>query len=393
MGTPVILSACRTAGGKFCGSLEGFSAHELGGFVIAEAVKRSGVQNEDIREGVLGNAWQANVGMNPARIAMVNAGLPVDVPAFSVNQRCGTGLQTVMIPADRIRLGSVTAGVAGGMESASNVPYFLEGARKGFRMGERRVVDGLHKDGFLCPFTGMLMGETGDVLARELSISRREQDEYAAESHRKAVAAAASGKFRAEIVPITLREKKAERIFDRDEIPREDTSVEKLSALPPVFGKDGTISAGNSSGLCDAASALVVADGEWAEANGHRPLAKIRGYATVALAPLYMGLGPVFAVPKALAAAKLSFGDIDLVELNEAFAAQVLAVHRKMPFDMERCNIYGGVIALGHPSGATGAKILATLVHALATEDKQFGLVTLCVGGGQGVAMAVERMR
>jgi acetyl-CoA C-acetyltransferase len=391
MGTPVILSACRTAGGKFCGSLGGFSAHELGGFVIAEAVKRAGLQKEEICEGVLGNAWQANVGMNPARIAMVNAGLPVDIPAFSVNQRCGTGLQTVMILSDRIRLGSVTAGVAGGMESASNVPYFLEGARRGFRMGEQKVVDGLHKDGFLCPFTGMLMGETGDVLAKEFSISRREQDEYAAESHRKALAAAASGKFRAEIVPVVLREKKDERLFDRDEIPREDTSVEKLASLPPVFGKDGTITAGNSSGLCDAASALVVADLDWAEANGYRPLAKIRGYSSVALAPLYMGLGPVFAVPKALAAAGLSFGDIDLIELNEAFAAQVLAVHSKMPFDMERCNIFGGAIALGHPSGATGAKILTTLVHGLESEDKQFGLVTLCVGGGQGVAMVIER--
>jgi len=392
MGKPVVLGACRTAGGKFGGSLKPFKAHELGGFAVAEAVKRSGISPDQIDDAILGNAWQANGGMNPARIAMKNAGLPVTIPAVSVNQRCGTGLQTVMMLADRIRLGYEKAGIAGGMESCSNVPYMLERARWGFRMGEAKVLDALHADGFLCPFTGMLMGETGDILAKEFSISRREQDEYAAYSHRKAIEAIKAGVFSEEIVPVILKEKGRDiTTFEKDEIPREDTTLEKLEKLPPAFRKDGTVTAGNSCALCDAASALVLADDEWAKAEGYKPMAEIISYSSVGLDPLFMGLGPVYAVPKALDAAGLSIEDIDLIELNEAFASQALAVQIKMPFPWERCNIYGGAIALGHPSGATGTKLLTTAAYALKREDKEFGLVTLCVGGGQGVAMVIRR--
>jgi len=392
MGKPVILSATRTAGGRFGGSLKSFKAHELGGFVISEAVKRSGVAPDEIDDAILGNAWQANGGMNPARIAMANAGLPMTIPAVSVNQRCGTGLQTVMILADRIRLNYVRAGVTGGMESGSNVPYMLDRARWGLRMGDAKIIDALHADGFLCPFTGMLMGETGDILAKEFSISRKEQDEYALSSHRKAIAAIKKGVFKEEIVPIALKEQKhCTTLFETDEIPREDATLEKLEKLPPVFRKDGTVTAGNSCALCDAASAIVLADSEWAKARGYHPMAEIISYSSIGLDPVFMGLGPIYAVPKALASAGLSIENIDLIELNEAFASQALAVHRKMPFPWEKCNIYGGAIAFGHPSGATGAKLLTTIAYALKKEDKEFGLVTLCVGGGQGVAMVIRR--
>lgn len=392
MEKPVILASCRTAGGKFGGSLKSFKAHELGSFVIEEAIRRSGLSPDKIDDVILGNAWQANGGMNPARIAMANAGLPMTIPAVSVNQRCGTGLQTVMILADRIRLGYVRAGVSGGMESGSNVPYMLDRARWGLRMGDAKVLDALHADGFLCPFTGMLMGETGDVLANEFSISRKAQDEYAVESHRKAIEAIKMGVFEEEIVPVLVKgQQKKEIFFKIDEIPREDTTLEKLEKLPPAFRKNGTVTAGNSSALCDAASVLVLANSEWAKANGFQSMAEIISYSSIGLDPLYMGLGPVYAVPKALVSAGLSMEDIDLIELNEAFASQALAVHKKMSFPWEKCNIYGGAIALGHPSGATGAKLLTTMAYALKREDKEFGLVTLCVGGGQGVAMVIRR--
>lgn len=393
MGKPVILGACRTAGGKFGGSLKSFKAHELGGIAVAEAVKRSGIDPDQIDDVILGNAWQANGGMNPARIAMMNAGLPVTIPAVSVNQRCGTGLQTVMMLADRIRLGYEKAGVAGGMESCSNVPYLLDRVRWGLRMGEAKVLDALQIDGFICPFTNMLMGETGDILAKEFTISRREQDEYAAHSHQKALKAIIEGVFSEEIVPVILKDKKGEgTAFERDEIPREDSTLENLEKLRPVFRKDGTVTAGNSCALCDAASALVLANEEWAKAQGYIPMAEIISYSSVGLDPLFMGLGPVYAVPKALDAAGLSMEDIDLIELNEAFASQALAVQRKIGFPWEKCNIYGGAIALGHPSGATGAKLLTTAAYALKREDKELGLVTLCVGGGQGVAMVIRRV-
>ena len=392
MGMPVILSACRTPGGKFGGALKGLDAPTLGGIAVAEAVRRAGVEPNIIGEVILGNGWQSGVGANPARIAEHRAGLPADIPAFTVNKRCGSGLKAAMLIADKIRLGDISAGVAGGMESASNVPYILSDARWGFRMGEKPAADVLHKDGFLCPLAGMLMGATAEVLAEEGGITRTEQDEYARESHRKACRAIVEGWFKDEITAIVLKDKrKGEVVVDTDEIPRPDTSLEALAKLPTIFKKDGTITAGSSSALCDAGSAGLIADADWAKAHGLKPLAEIIGYASGALDALHMGLGPVVAIPKALKKCGLTLDDMDLIEINEAFAAQILACHRKMPFDMEKLNPCGGAIALGHPIGATGMKILATLVHSLIRLDKELGIVSACIGGGQGVAMVIRR--
>ncbi len=390
--SPVILSAVRTAGGKFGGSLATFEAPELGAIAVAEAVKRAGVVPDAVGEVVMGNGWQAGVGPNPARIAAVKSGLPVTVPAFTVNIRCGSSLRALMLVCDRIRLGDIAVGVGGGMESASNVPYLLKEARWGHRMGDKTSHDSLHKDGFMCPLAGMMMGATAEILADEYKISREEQDSYALESHRRAVAAMESGKFKGEVVPVRIKSKKEETAFDTEEIPRRDTSLEKLAKLPPIYKEGGTITAGTSSALCDAGSAVVVADVDWARANGAKPIAEVLGYDVAACEPDHMGMGPVYATPKALEKAGLSLEDIDLIELNEAFAAQVLAVQKAMSFDMSKCNVHGGAIALGHPIGATGTKILATLLYALKTYDKELGLATACIGGGQGVAMVVRRL-
>lgn len=392
MGKAVVLSACRTGGGKFGGTLSSFEATDLGGFAIAEAVKRSGLSDRDIAEVIMGNGWQAGVGANPARIAMYKAGLPQDIPAFTVNKRCGSGLRAVMLAADRVRLGDIKAAVAGGMESASKTPYILPDARWGHRMGDKTTLDVLHKDGFMCPLANMMMGATAEILVDEYDISREEQDAFALESHKKALAAVEKGLFAKETVPVTVKKKKETITFATEEIPRADTSMEKLGRLPAIFREGGTVTAGTSSALCDAGSAVVVADEGWARAQGYEPLAEILGYASGALAADHMGLGPTVAAPKALEIAGLSLEDMDLIELNEAFAAQVLAVHREMPFDMEKCNVHGGAIALGHPIGATGAKILTTLIYALRHYDKELGLATACIGGGQGVAMVIRRL-
>ncbi|NLH95103.1 MAG: thiolase family protein [Synergistaceae bacterium] len=393
MGKPVILSACRTAGGKFGGTLKNVEATDLGGLVIKEALSRSGLSAEDIGEVVMGNGWQAGVGANPARIALFKAGLPQSIPAFTVNKRCGSGLKAAMLISDRIRLGDIRAGIAGGMESASNVPYLSQDARWGARMGEKSLLDVLHKDGFLCPIAGMLMGSTAEVLVEEFSITREEQDRFALDSHRKALRAIDNGWFREEIVPVPVKDKKKGTIlFEQDEIPLRDTSMEALEKLPAIFKKDGTITAGSSSALCDAGSAVVVADSEWAAANGYKPVAEILGYAPGALDALHMGLGPTVAIPKALKMAGMALEDMEIIEINEAFAAQVIACHRVMPFDMDRLNLHGGAVALGHPIGATGTKILTTLLYALKTHDREIGLASACIGGGQGVAMVVRRL-
>jgi len=392
MGKAVVLSACRTGGGKFGGTLSSFEATDLGGFAIAEAVKRSGLSDRDIAEVIMGNGWQAGVGANPARIAMYKAGLPQYIPAFTVNKRCGSGLRAIMLAADRVRLGDIKAAVAGGMESASKTPYILPDARWGHRMGDKATLDVLHKDGFMCPLANMMMGATAEILVDEYDISREEQDAFALESHKKALAAVEKGLFAKETVPVTVKKKKETITFATEEIPRADTSMEKLGRLPAIFREGGTVTAGTSSALCDAGSAVVVADEGWARAQGYEPLAEILGYASGALAADHMGLGPTVAAPKALEIAGLSLEDMDLIELNEAFAAQVLAVHREMPFDMEKCNVHGGAIALGHPIGATGAKILTTLIYALRHYDKELGLATACIGGGQGVAMVIRRL-
>lgn len=391
MGKIVIASAVRTAGGKFNGSLASFTAVDLGAAVIKEAVTRAGITGNDVDEVIMGNGWQAGVGPNPARLCAVNAGLPDTVPAFTVNIRCGSSLRAAQLGVQAIKAGDAEVVVAGGTESSSNVPYVLPGLRWGKRMGDEKAFDLLHKDGFMCPLAGMLMGQTAEILAKEYNISRQEQDEFALNSHNKALAVAAKGLFQKEVLPIEVKEKKSVRTFAEEEIARE-TSMEKLAKLPPVFEKEGTVTAGNSCALCDGASAVVIMTEEKAKELGVTPMAVIRSYSYVALDPKHMGLGPAIAIPQALARAGLQLADMDLIEVNEAFAVQVLACERELKWDPEKLNVHGGAIALGHPVGATGAKILTTLLYALETYDQTLGLVSLCIGGGQGVAMVVERL-
>ena len=395
MNKVVILSACRTAGGKFGGQFAKLDAAELGGAALKEALARSGVPAEDVGEVVMGNGWQAGVGANPARFAVSRAGIPMSVPAFTVNIRCGSSLRTVMLAGDRIRLGDAKVMMVGGMESASRAPYVIPEAQWGFRMGEQKALDVLHTDGFLCPMTKKLMGEiTEQWVVREFAISRKEQDEFACGSHAKAVAAIEKAHFRDEIVPIVVKDrKKGEVVLDADENPRKDTTVESLGRLPAIFSKEGgTITAGSSSALCDAASALVLADAAWAKTRGFKPLAEIVSYAVTARDPEHFPIAPVDTMQLALSSAKMRIDDVDLIELNEAFAAQAIACHRLLPFDLDWLNVCGGAIALGHPIGATGAKILTTLLYSLKRLGKETGLAAACIGGGQGVAMIVRML-
>lgn len=395
MGKQVIVSACRTAGGKFGGQFTKLEVTDLGAYALRETLARSGVAAEDVDEVIMGNGWQAGAGSNPARQAMYKASVPAKTPAYTVNIRCGSGLKTVMLACDRIKTGEAKAILAGGMESASNTPYLLPGARWGFRMGEQKALDSLHKDGFLCPLTGKLMGELTEQFAvKEFSISRAEQDEYAFESHMKACAAIEKGYFREEIIPITIKDRKrGDIVYDTDEIPRRDTTVESLTKLPAIFAKEsGTITAGSSSALCDAASAVMVADSQYAETNGLKPLAEIVGYAVAAVEPEKFTIAPVPAMQAALRQTSLTVEDMELIEINEAFAAQVIACRRMMPFNAEKLNVCGGAIALGHPIGASGTKILTTLIHSLRRTGKELGMASACIGGGQGVAMIVKML-
>lgn len=386
----VIAGAVRTAGGKFGGSLRNVSAPELGAAVIREAVKRTHIEGRMVDQVIFGNGWQAGVGANPARIAAIKGGLPVTVPAFTLNIRCGSSLRAVQLAALSVGAGESDVVIAGGTESSSNVPYILPDARWGYRMGNKVVEDALHKDGFLCPLAEMLMGDTCEILNQRFDITRREQDDFALLSQQKALKAIASGAFKDEIIPIEITGIKT-AVLDTDEIPQEST-LEALAKLKPVFNKGNTVTAGNSCALCDAASAVVVMSEEKAKELDIRPLAGIKSYTFVALEPKYMGLGPTVAVPAALQKAGMELGDIDLIELNEAFAGQAIACIRELKMDSSRLNVQGGAIALGHPVAATGSKILTTLLFALRNLNKETGLVTLCIGGGQGVAMVVERM-
>jgi acetyl-CoA C-acetyltransferase len=393
MGDIVIAGAVRTAGGSFGGSLKNISAVELGALILPEAVKRAGMEPEHIDEVVFGTGWQAGLGPNIGRLATVKGGLPYEVPAFTVNKRCGSSLRATTLAAQLIKAGDAQAVLVGGSENSTQVPYIAQGARWGNRMGDAKLIDILHKDGFMCPLAGHLMGNTAETLVEKYGISREEQDEFAAYSQAKAVLAAREGKFNEETIPIEIPQRKGDPvIFDNEEIPREGVSAEKLAKLPPVFKKDGTVTAGNSCALCDAAAALVVLTGERAEELGVKPMARILSYAHAGVDPKIMGIGPVPAVNKALGKAGLKLDDIDIIELNEAFAAQILAVERELEWDREKVNVHGGAIALGHPVGATGAKILTTLLHALKDRDKNLGLVSLCIGGGQGVAIVLERL-
>jgi len=389
----VITSAVRTAGGGFGGAFKKVSAVELGSLVVQEAVRRSGIEPKYVDEVVFGTGWQAGLGPNIGRLVTVKGGLPHEVPAFTVNKRCGSSLRAVSLAVQMIKAGDAEVVLAGGAENTSQIPYIAVGARWGNRMGDSKLVDLMHMDGFMCPLAGHLMGVTAETLAEKYSISREEQDTFAVESQTKAVNAVKEGKFKEEILPVDVPVKRGQtETFDTEEIPREGVTAEKLAKLKPVFKKDGTVTAGNSCALCDAAGAVLVIKEEKASELGVKPLARIVSYAHAGVDPAVMGIGPVPAVSKALERAGLELKDIDIIELNEAFAAQILAVERELKWDRSKVNVHGGAVALGHPVGATGAKILTTLIYALKSQDKNMGLVSLCIGGGQGVAIVIERL-
>jgi acetyl-CoA C-acetyltransferase len=389
----VVLSACRTAIGSFGGALKDLSAADLGAVVIRGALARAGVPGDAVEDVVLGCVLQAGAGMNVARQAALKAGLPVTVPAQVVNRVCGSGLQAVAHAAAAIRAGDASVIVAGGTESMSNAPYLVRGMRWGLRMGHGEVVDSMIADGLTCAIGGCHMGVTAEEVAKRYGVSRADQDALAAESQRRAQDAIAAGRFADEIVPVEVPQKKGEPLrFATDEYPRAGTTVEKLAALRPAFSKEGSVTAGNASGINDGAAALVVAAEGWAHRKGLAPLVRVRGYATAGVDPAVMGMGPAAAVPLALERAGLELHEIDLFELNEAFAAQAVAVARQLGVDASRVNVNGGAIALGHPIGASGARVLTTLIHALRSRGLRLGVASLCIGGGMGIAMGGEAL-
>ncbi|HCR9748468.1 TPA: acetyl-CoA C-acetyltransferase [Citrobacter koseri] len=389
----VIVSAARTAIGSFNGALATTSAIDLGATVIKAALERAQLDPQRVDEVIMGNVLQAGLGQNPARQALLKSGLAETVCGFTVNKVCGSGLKSVALAAQAIQAGQAQAIVAGGMENMSQAPYLLDAkARWGYRLGDGQLSDEILRDGLICATHGYHMGITAENVAREYGISREMQDELALLSQRKAVAAIDSGAFQAEIVPVSVTSRKKTVVFERDEFPKADSTAEGLAALRPAFDKAGTVTAGNASGINDGAAALVVMEESAALAAGLTPLARIKAYASGGVAPALMGMGPVPATQKALQLSGLTLSDIDLIEANEAFAAQFLAVGKTLGFDPQKVNVNGGAIALGHPIGASGARILVTLLHALSAHDKTLGLATLCIGGGQGIAMIVERM-
>jgi acetyl-CoA C-acetyltransferase len=390
----VILSAVRTPVGKFGGAFRDTSAVALGVVASQEALRRAGISPAQVDEVIFGQARQAGNRPNPARQILVRSGIPVDKPAFTVNKACASGMEAVHLASQSLLLGESRVVLAGGVENMSQIPYLLDRARWGYQLGDGVLVDAMYRDGLFCPLAEMIMGETAELLADKGRISRREQDEYAFESQMKVRRAVEGGNFAAEIVPVNTGEKDGkDRIVSADEHPRPDTSLEKLAALPPVFTKGGTVTAGNSSGLTDGAAALVLARESTAKEMGIAPLAQILGFASAGVEPKDMGRGPVPATRKILKNLKLALGDLDLVEINEAFAAQVLAVERELAWDKARRNIKGGAIALGHPIGCSGARIIVTLVHSLMQKDKELGLATLCVSGGQGMSLVIKRTK
>lgn len=389
----VIVSAARTAIGSFNGALATTGAIELGATVIRAALERAHLDPLRVDEVIMGNVLQSGLGQNPARQALLKSGLSDTVCGFTVNKVCGSGLKSVALAALAIKAGQAQAIVAGGMENMSQAPYLLDAkVRWGYRLGDGQLSDVILRDGLICAEHGYHMGITAENVAKEYGISREMQDELALQSQRKAVAAIASGAFQAEIVPVSVSSRKKTIIFERDEFPKADSTAEGLTALRPAFDKTGTVTAGNASGINDGAAALVVMEESAALAAGLKPLARIKAWASGGVAPAMMGMGPVPATQKALQLSGLQLSDIDLIEANEAFAAQFLAVGKTLGFDPQKVNVNGGAIALGHPIGASGARILVTLLHALQARDQTLGLATLCIGGGQGIAMIVERM-
>ncbi|MBY6836708.1 acetyl-CoA C-acetyltransferase [Clostridium botulinum] len=389
----VIVSAVRTALGSFGGALKTVPAVDLGATVIKEALNRAGVKPEAVEEVIMGNVIQAGLGQNPARQSTLKAGLPNEVPAMTINKVCGSGLRAVSLAAQMIKAGDADVIVAGGMENMSAAPYVLPGARWGQRMGDAKMVDTMIKDGLWDAFNNYHMGVTAENIAKQWGLTREEQDAFSAGSQQKAQKAIESGRFKDEIVPVMIPQRKGEpKVFDTDEFPRFGTTKESLGKLKPAFIKDGTVTAGNASGINDGAAAFVVMSAEKAAELGVKPLAKILSYGSKGLDPAIMGYGPFHATKKALEEANLTIADLDLVEANEAFAAQSLAVAKDLGFDMEKVNVNGGAIALGHPVGASGARILVTLIHEMEKRDAKKGLATLCIGGGMGTALIVERL-
>lgn len=388
----VIVSAVRTAIGSFGGSLKDVPSSELGAIVIKEAVNRAGIKPELVEEVVMGNVIQAAQGQNVARQAAVKAGLPVEVPAMTINKVCGSGLRCVALAAQMIKAGDCDVVVAGGMENMSAAPYAVPGARWGQRMGDGKIVDTMIKDALWDAFNNYHMGVTAENIAKEWGLTREMQDEFSLNSQLKAEKGIKEGRFVDEIVPVIIPQRKGEpKVFAQDEFPRFGSTIEKMAKLKPAFIKDGTVTAANASGINDGAAAFVVMSAEKAAQLGLKPMAKILSYGSKGLDPSIMGYGPFHATKKALEAAGLTVEDMDLIEANEAFAAQSLAVAKDLNFDMNKVNVNGGAIALGHPVGASGARILVTLLHEMQKRDAKKGLATLCIGGGMGTALVVER--
>ena len=387
----VIVGSARTAVGSYGGSLMNIRAVDLGSIVIAEAIRRSGIAPNQVEEVIMGNVLQAGLGQNTARQASIQAGLPIEVPAWTLNKVCGSGLKTVALASQVIAAGDADIIVAGGIENMSLAPYLLEKARWGYRMGDNKLVDEMIRDGLWCAFGDTHMGITAENIAEQFGITREEQDAFSANSQQKAIAAIDAGRFKEEIVPVQLPSKKGDPVyFDTDEFPRRGTTVESLAKLKPAFKKDGTVTAGNASGINDAAAAVVVMSAEKAAELGIKPLFSIRSSAAAGVEPAIMGTGPISASKKALAKAGLNVADLDLIEANEAFAAQALSVMRGLELPADKTNVNGGAIAIGHPIGASGTRILITLMHEMKRRGGKYGLATLCIGGGQGIAMVVE---
>ena len=390
----VIVSAVRTAIGSFMGTLSNTPATELGAHVIREALKRAKVENHLVDEVIMGNVLQAGLGQGPARQAALQAGIPEEIPSTTINKLCGSGLKAVHLAVQAIQTEEADIVVAGGMENMSLAPYLLPKARTGYRMGDGKLIDSMIQDGLQCAINDYHMGITAENIAEQYQLTREEQDEFAAWSQQKTEAAMQEGKFQEEIVPLEIPQRKGDPVvFAADEFPRAGVTAEKLAKLRPAFKKDGTVTAGNASGINDGAAALVLMSREKAEELGIKPMATIRGNGTAGVDPKIMGIGPVPATKKALAKAGISLDEIDLVEANEAFAAQSLAVGKELNIPQETLNVNGGAIALGHPIGASGARILVTLLHELKRRDARYGLATLCIGGGMGIATVVEMNR
>jgi len=388
----VIVSAVRTAIGSFQGALKDVPATKLGAIVIDKALEKAGVSKDAVDEVIMGNVLQAGLGQNPARQAAIQAGLPVAVSALTINKVCGSGLKAIHLATQAIIAGDADIIVAGGMENMSQAPYLLKNAREGFRMGDQKVVDSMITDGLWCAFNDYHMGITAENLCDQYNITREEQDAFSARSQARAVNAIEEGKFADEIVPVEIPQRKGDPIiFDTDEYPKKGSTQEKLSTLRPAFKKDGSVTAGNASGINDGAAAVVVMSKAKADELGLKPLATIVANASAGVDPSVMGIGPVEAVKKVLKKSEIALADIDLIEANEAFAAQSIAVDRELSFNHDKLNVNGGAIALGHPIGASGARIFVSLLHEMEKQDAKTGLATLCIGGGQGVATIVKR--